>query len=76
MPVTNPAEQSKRITWSFQVMVQGMVVRYGRLGDLFYKQVLPGGVEIPGRYPPRPIEVKLFDIAQRQYNDSLNIKAP
>lgn len=61
---------SRSITWDFQLAASGSIARYGSLGSTRYKQYLPGGIEVPGSYPPRPIGDKVYQLAKRQYDGS------
>ena len=64
----SPSTQSQQIAWDFQVASLVSVIRYGSLGKSRYKQYLPGGINVPGRYPPRPIDERHYQLALRQHN--------
>lgn len=57
----------KLVTWSFTLVEQGQVTRYGTLKDTFYKQYLPGGIEVPAKHPIKKIDKRVYDLAHRQY---------
>lgn len=71
MAQTPETQLDKLITWSFTLVEQGQVTRYGGLKDAFYKQYLPGGIEVPRLHPVRRIDKRLYDLAHRQYLDRL-----
>ena len=52
------------ISWDFEVTMQGLTSRYGKLGDKFYKQFLPGGQTFEERYPPKVISKRAYELAQ------------
>jgi len=51
------------VKWEFTVAEQGFVARYGKSANFYYRQVLPGGIEMPDRYPPRRISKWTYDLA-------------
>ncbi len=57
----------KLVSWSFTLIEQGQISRYGKLKDTFYKQFLPGGIEVPARHPVKKIDQRVYDLAHRQY---------
>ena len=54
------------IKWEFTVTLQTKVTRYGRVGETYYRQFLPAGIEVPEIYPPRAIAQRLYEMAKRQ----------
>lgn len=66
----NPSSLSTQITWDFRLAAAGNVARYGSLSGVRYKQYLPGGLELPGKHPPRPIEERQYQMALRQYSQN------
>lgn len=62
---------SHLVNWSFTLVEQGQVSRYGKLKDNFYKQFLPGGLELPDRHPVKKIDQRVYNLAYRQYLDRL-----
>jgi len=54
------------ITWDFEVSAEGNRVRYGRIGNHFYKQFLPGGIEVPQIHPVKEIDQRLYEFANRR----------
>lgn len=56
---------SALVTWKFQVVAQGFITRYGSNGGMYYKQFMPGGLDVPELYPPKPITKQLYDLADR-----------
>jgi hypothetical protein len=67
----NPTTLSKQISWDFRLAAAGNVARYGTLAAARYKQYLPGGLELPGQHPPRPIEERQYQMALRQYGQNV-----
>jgi len=55
---------SELIQWDFTVAREGQVSRYGHLGEIRYKQYLPGGIEFPISHPPRPIAERSYRLAR------------
>ncbi len=51
------------VHWDFQLAQQGFVTRWGHSGSLFFKQFLPGGIEVPDRYPVKTVDVKQYNVA-------------
>lgn len=71
MAQTPETQLDKLMTWSFTLAEQGQVTRYGVLNGAFYKQFLPGGVEVPRLHPIRRIDKRLYDLALRQHQTRL-----
>ncbi len=55
---------SDYITWEFTAQIGGIVSRFGRLGERYYKQLLPFGKEDAARHPPREISKRMYDLAK------------
>lgn len=60
----NTTKASSFVHWDFQVTQQGFVTRWGHSGSLYYKQFLPGGIEVPDRYPVKVVDPKQYALAQ------------
>jgi hypothetical protein len=71
MVQTPQTQLQNLIQWAFVLAEQGQVTRYGSLQDAFYKQFLPGGVEVPRLHPVKKIDQKVYDLARRQYQARL-----
>jgi len=53
------------ITWDFVVTEQLKVSRYGHMGQSYYKQFTPYGLELPDRHPPQRISLRTYEMASR-----------
>ena len=62
-----PSTFASVVDWKFTLVEQGQVTRYGVLVQSFYKQYLPGGVEVPVVYPVKKIDPRVYALAHRQY---------
>jgi hypothetical protein len=67
MPQTPQTQLQNLVQWSFVLAEQGQVTRYGTLKDAFYKQFLPGGIEVPAKHPVKQIDARVYDLAHRHY---------
>jgi len=65
MATPSSKQLQDQIDWTFTVAEQGHVARYGTFGGEFYKQVLPAGVDVPGRFPPRRIPAAVYNFSKR-----------
>jgi hypothetical protein len=65
MAQMNRPSVSASISWKFSLASQGFVTRYGENGGVFYKQFMPGGLDVPELHPPKPITKQLYDMAER-----------
>ena len=53
------------ITWDFIASEQHNQVRYGTLGNAYWKQFLPGGVVISPLHPPNRIPKPIYVHAKK-----------
>jgi len=59
------------IIWDFSLTEQGHVARYGHMGQEYYKQFMPYGLEIAGQHPPQRISQQVYNLAKRFSGKSL-----
>jgi len=70
--MTEPRPSSSAgIIWDFSVTEQGFVARYGHMGQEYFKQFMPYGLEITARHPPQRIDRKVYELARRFHGKSL-----
>lgn len=53
------------VEWKFQVEQQGFMTRYGKAGDLFFKQTILPGKTDAFSYPVKRISEKVYETALR-----------
>lgn len=65
---------SDLISWQFTTDTGAFVVRWGKSGPWFYKQLLPGGVVDDDRHPPKEIDEKYYRFAATNFPRPKGIK--
>lgn len=60
---------SEQIAWQFVISEQMHSTRYGTHHGRFWKQYLPGGAIINGRFPPKVITQEHYELAERHKTD-------
>ena len=57
------------ISWDFELISQGSVVKYGHIGAQYYKVYLPGNLYAPTLHPIKTITQALFNHARRELTE-------
>lgn len=67
-----PTAEDIIIDWRFSVGSELGVVRYGKAGPYFYKQFMPGGIQLPDRHPVKRIDERTYLLAERTHAQGSN----
>ena len=57
------------IDWQFSITEQRHTTRYGTHAGKYWKQYLPAGAVLSGRFPPKVITQDHYEIAERRKID-------